>query len=132
MQKEFNQFEKVTIKRTAMNVNPLVSKRLKLQKKVLELQAEIDVLQKTQDQFEEPIKTMTGGYNTEDLVEKVIKTTEKLDNKGNPIKTTTYVFKYPETITPNEIVSQETEFINLEDTEESSTHHCTEEGCSFN
>ena len=41
---EFNKFTKAQIKRTAMNVWPMVSKRNKLQEKISEMQAEIDYL----------------------------------------------------------------------------------------
>ena len=53
-----------------------------------------------QEQYEASIKTMTGGYGTEDLVEKVIETTGAVDKNGKPIKVTKYVLKYPETVIP--------------------------------
>ena len=47
---------------------------------------------------------MTGGYTTEDLVEKVVETTSSVDKDGNPVKATKYVLKYPDTVVPTPIV----------------------------
>lgn len=100
MNKEFSKFEIAVIKRTAQNVNPMVTKKAKLMKQINELQAEYDSLTTMQEQYEASIKTMTGGYGTEDLVDKVIEDTGKTDKNGNPIKVTKYVLKYPDTVVP--------------------------------
>lgn len=100
--KKFSKFEIATIKRTAQNVNPMVSKKAKLKEQINALQAEYDQLSIMQEQYEASIKTMTGGYSTEDLVNKVIETTNTVDKNGKPIKITKYVLKYPETIIPIE------------------------------
>lgn len=88
--KELSKFEVAAIKRTAQNVNAMVTKKTKLKEKI----------EGAQEQFEVPIRKMTGGYGTEDLVEKVIEDTGKLDKDGKPIKLTKYVLKYPDTILP--------------------------------
>lgn len=98
--KKFSKFEIATIKRTAQNVNPMVSKKAKLLEQIKNLQYEYDQLNALQEQYEASIRTMTGGYSTEDLVEKVIETTNTLDKNGKPIKVTKYILKYPETIIP--------------------------------
>ncbi len=98
--KKFSKFEIATIKRTAQSVNPMVSKKAKLKEQIDALQAEYDQLNTMQEQYEASIKTMTGGYGTEDLVEKVIETTGAVDKNGKPVKITKYVLKYPETIIP--------------------------------
>ena len=98
--KKFSKFEIATIKRTAQSVNPMVSKKAKLKEQIDALQAEYDQLNTMQEQYEASIKTMTGGYGTEDLVEKVIETTSAVDKNGKPIKVTKYVLKYPETVIP--------------------------------
>lgn len=105
--KKFTKFEIATIKRTAMNVNPMVTKRAKIAEKITELSEEYDKLTKMQEQYEASIRTMTGGYGTEDLISKVIEDTGKLDKDGKPIKVTKYVWKYPETIVPPIEVSVE-------------------------
>ena len=96
---EFNKFTKAQIKRTAMNVWPMVSKRNKLQEKITEMQAEIDALQVSIDANEAAIKNLTG-YSTEDLVVRTVTDTGKVDKKGQPIKITKYDLKYPETVVP--------------------------------
>lgn len=98
--KELSKFEIAAIKRTAQNVNAMVTKKTKLKEKIDALQAEYDKIEGAQEQFEVPIRKMTGGYGTEDLVEKVIEDTGKLDKDGKPIKLTKYVLRYPDTILP--------------------------------
>ena len=103
MEKKFSKFEIATIKRTAQNVNPMVVKKTKLKEQIEALQAEYDQLSMMQEQYEASIKTMTGGYSTEDLVTKVVETTNAVDKAGRPIKITKYVLKYPETVIPTDM-----------------------------
>ena len=98
--KKFTKFEIATIKRTAQNVNPMVTKKAKIAKDILALKEEWDRLDTMQSQYEESIKTMTGGYTTEDLVVKVVEPTNSVDKNGNPIKITKYVLRYPDTVIP--------------------------------
>ena len=107
--KKFTKFEIATIKRTAQNVSPMVSKKRKIAAQMIALKEEYDNLAKMQEQYEASIRTMTGGFSTEDLVNKVVETTNSLDKNGNPIKTTKFVLKYPDTVVPptEEIPTQE-------------------------
>lgn len=118
--KKFTKFEIATIKRTAQNVSPMVSKKRKIAAQIIALKEEYDNLAKMQEQYEASIRTMTGGFSTEDLVNKVVETTNSLDKNGNPIKVTKFVLKYPDTVVPptGEIPTQ-----GVEDTteEESNT-----------
>ena len=98
--KELSKFEIAAIKRTAQNVNAMVTKKTKLKEKIDALQAEYDQIEEAQEQFEVPIRKMTGGYGTEDLIVKVIEDTGKLDTDGKPVKLAKYVLKYPDTILP--------------------------------
>lgn len=98
--KEFSKFEIATIKRTAQNVAPLVRRKNKIKEQIAKLQEEYDLLNTQQLQWEQAIVTMTGGYTTEDLVEKVVETTNSVDKDGNPVKMTKYVLKYPDTVIP--------------------------------
>lgn len=102
--KEFSKFEIATIKRTAQNVAPLVRRKTKIKEQIAKLQEEYDLLNTQQLQWEQAIVTMTGGYTTEDLVDKVIETTNSVDKDGNPVKITKYVLKYPDTVVPTPIV----------------------------
>ena len=98
--KKFTKFEIATIKRTAQNVSPMVSKKRKIAAQIIALKEEYDNLAKMQEQYEASIRTMTGGFSTEDLVNKVVETTNSLDKNGNPIKVTKFVLKYPDTVVP--------------------------------
>jgi hypothetical protein len=113
--KTFNLREITTIKRTAMNVNPLVTRKNKIKEKINQLNKEYNELQELQDTWELAIKTLTGGYTTEDLVEKVVEDTGKVDKEGKPIKVTKYVLKYPETVIP---VEQEFRGVSPEEIED--------------
>ena len=103
MEKKFTNREIAVIKRVAKNVNPMVTRKNKIEEQMKELQAEYELQSQLQEQFEAPIKTLTGGYTTEDLVEKVIETTSSFDKNGKPIRVTKYVLKYPDTIVPPEM-----------------------------
>lgn len=107
--KEFTKFEKARIKRTAQNVDQYVSKKKKLLTKVEELNKEIEELQQLIDLSDAPVKLMTGGYGVEDLIEKVVTPTDKLDKNGSVIKDVSYVFKHPDTIIPPVPVVEEVE-----------------------
>ena len=105
--KEFSKFEIATIKRTAQSVNPMVTRKNKIIDQIEELQKEWEALNAAQNQYEGAIKTMTGGFTTEDLVTKVIETTNAVDKNGKPIKVTKYVLKYPDTIIPPTVIDPE-------------------------
>ena len=115
--KELSKFEIAAIKRTAQNVNAMVTKKTKLKEKIDALQAEYDKIEGAQEQFEVPIRKMTGGYGTEDLIVKVIEDTGKLDKDGKSIKLTKYVFKYPDTILPPTMDDDDSDGV-VDDTEE--------------
>ena len=95
--KQFSNFEKAAIKRTAQNVDKFVTKKLKLEAQINKLQEEYSALVKMQEEWEAPIVSMTG-YTTEELVSKqeVILTAKD----GKTTKTYKFVLKYPETVVP--------------------------------
>ena len=103
MKKTFSKIEIAVIKRTAQNVSQFVAKKEKLDAKIAELEAEKASLQPIIDSFQGPIKEMTGGYTTEDLVVRETVHTGKMDAKtGKEITQTRFVLKYPETVIPVE------------------------------
>lgn len=103
--KEFSKFFIASLKRTAQNVNPLVRRKNKLLAQIGEMREELASIQAQIDGYQIPIKEATGGWTTEDLVERVVTETTKLDKDGKPIKMTQYVLKYPDTIVPPEIAT---------------------------
>ena len=97
-QKTFSSREIAQIKRTAQNVAPLTVKRDKVLAKVKELYAELESLDAQIDAWETAVKAMTGGYTTNELVSRVV--TETIKEDGKPVKTTTFILKYPDTVIP--------------------------------
>lgn len=106
--KNFSKIEIAVIKRTAQNVAQLVTKKEKLNAMIAELEAEKASLQPIIDSFQGPIKEMTGGYTTEDLVTREVVHTGKMDSKtGKEILQTRYILKYPDTVVPVNEAAQE-------------------------
>ena len=127
MEKKFSKIEIAVIKRTAQNVQQFVNKKEKIKaeiekvkvskqemiekyaatvdekiaKKVAKLEADIAAIQPAIDSFQGPVKYMTGGYTTEDLVTRETVHTGKFDSAtGKEIIQTRFVLKYPETVVP--------------------------------
>lgn len=100
MNKKFTKFTIAAMKRTAENVNQFIGKRDRLKAKIEELQQELSIINASIEAADSPTKMLTGGYGSEDLFDKVVTDTGKLDKNGNPIKTTKFVLKYPETVVP--------------------------------
>lgn len=118
--KEFSKFFIASLKRTAQNVYPLVRRKTKLLDEIAEKQAELISIQAQIDGYQVPIKEATGGYTTEDLITRVVLTTDKVDKDGRPIKVTQYNLTYPDTIVPDEPISEnqveENEDVNTPET----------------
>lgn len=115
MEKKFSKIEIAAIKRTAQNVATFVTKKERIDAKIAELEAEKKALQPMIDAFQGPIKEMTGGYTTEDLVQREVVKTGKFDQKtGKEIIQTRYILKYPETVVPPTAEEAPQELINME------------------
>lgn len=97
---KFSKFFIANLKRTAQSVSPLVRRKQKLQAEIAEREEELLSIQAQIDGYQAPIKEATGGFTTEDLVERVVEATDKLDKEGKPIKVTKWNLKFPETIVP--------------------------------
>ena len=88
--KEISVRQFASIKRIAMNVNPLVVKKNKLISKINELTVEIAEIEDAIEGNEMGIKTITGGLSSEVLITKTVTDSGKVDKNGNPIKVTKY------------------------------------------
>lgn len=88
------------IKNTAKSCYLLTREKEKLEKEIAEKQARLAVVKEQYDEYQAPIKRMTGGYTTEDLLDRQVTDTGKVDKDGRPIKVTNYVLRYPETVVP--------------------------------
>lgn len=100
MKKEFSKFFIASLKRTAQNVSPLVRRKQKLQAEIADREKELESIQKQLEIYEAPIKEVTGGYGTENLIVRTVEVTDKTDKDGKPIKSTKWNLKYPDTIIP--------------------------------
>ena len=120
MVKTFSKIEINTIKTIAKNVAPYAAKkervenqikeveekvaeqiRKRVAEKIEKLEAEKKSYQDIIDSMNDTVKKITNGYTTEDLVNRVVEHTGKMDEKtGKEILQTRYVLKYPETVVP--------------------------------
>ena len=90
--REFSKHEIASIKRTAQNISMMSNKRNKLNEKIAKLTEERDTIQKVIDAWEAPIKELSGGLTTEQLVDKVpVKT--GVDKNGKDIMGYKFVMK---------------------------------------
>lgn len=117
------------VKRVAMNVNPLVSKKNKLMDKISKLREEVEALNDEIMGHEMGIQALTGGFVSEDLLVKRVEVTDKVDKNGQPIKITKY--EPSEIVTFNEELKvYEIKEDNVEDSVESNDEVCdTEQNC---
>lgn len=63
-----NRFQMAAVKRTAQNTKKLVSQREKINEKMRALAAELISINEQIDAWEAPIKVMTGGYTSEQML----------------------------------------------------------------
>jgi vacuolar-type H+-ATPase subunit D/Vma8 len=70
--RELSRFELAIVKRTAQNTKTLRSKRDKLVEKIGKAQEELNVINEAIESFEAPIKTMTGGFSSEEVLSGVM------------------------------------------------------------
>ena len=105
-EKKFNKMAVSQIKNTAKSCYFLSKEKEKLEKEIAEKQARLEEVNAQYDEYQAPIKRMTGGYTTNQLLDRQVVDTGKVDKDGRPIKVTNYVLKYPDTIVPP---TQETE-----------------------
>lgn len=68
MNGELSRFELAIVKRTAQNTKSLRTKRDKLVEKIEKAQEELGVINEVIEGFEAPIKTMTGGFTSEEVL----------------------------------------------------------------
>jgi hypothetical protein len=101
--KKFDKFFVANLKRTAQMVSPMVKEKQKLQGVISEAMERISVLDSQIAKLDSNIRE-TSGFGVEELIERVVYTTHKLDKDNNPVevKTVKWELKYPETIIPTE------------------------------
>lgn len=63
-----NRFQLAAVKRTAQNTKKLVDKREKVNAQIQKLETELRCINEQIDAWETPIKVMTGGYTSEQIL----------------------------------------------------------------
>lgn len=76
MNRELSRFELAIVKRTAQNTKRLRTKRDKLVEKIEKSQEELCIINETIEGFETPIKTMTGGFTSEEVLSGIMAVAE--------------------------------------------------------
>ena len=99
-ERKFNKMAVSQIKNTAKSCYFLSKEKEKLEKEIAEKQARLEEVNAQYDEYQAPIKRMTGGYTTNELLDRQVVDNGKVDKEGRPIKVTNYVLKYPETVVP--------------------------------
>lgn len=97
---KLTKFTGAQIKRTAQNCYSITKRMEKINETINQLQEEYNELTTQYEEYNAPIKRLTGGYTSNELVDRVVTNTGKMDKNGNEIKTVQWVLKYPETIVP--------------------------------
>lgn len=100
MKKEFTTRDIARWKRLAEACYADTVKRDKLVSKITDLQKELESVNARIDLNQATVKMDTNGFTTDDIFNREIIVSEKVDKNGYPIKTPKYVLKYPETIIP--------------------------------
>lgn len=85
MEKELSRFEIAIVKRTAQNTKALRTKRDKAKAKIEALTAELQEIEAVIEKFEAPVKEITGGLTSEEVLTELAKaeaveTTAACDN----------------------------------------------------
>ena len=65
---KLNRFQMAAVKRTAQNTKKLVSQRDKINTQMRDLAAKLIQVNELIDNWEAPIKTLTGGYTSEQVL----------------------------------------------------------------
>ena len=120
--REFTKFELARLKRTAQNVEGFLKQKNKLETQKVEIEAQLEAVNKQIDLTDAPTVAMTG-YHSSEIIKKIVTPTGQIDKKGNVIKKVTFEFIYPDTIVPpiektEEEVAAETPIAETKETEE--------------
>ena len=73
MEKELTRFEVAIVKRTAQNTKALRTKRDKAKARIEALTAELQEIEAVIEKFEAPVKEITGGLTSEEVLAELAK-----------------------------------------------------------
>lgn len=78
--KELTRNEMAIVKRTAKSTKQLRDKKAKLLAKVADIQAELASIEENIEIFEKPIKHLTGGFTSEEVLNGVMDVAQAMEN----------------------------------------------------
>lgn len=78
--KELTRNELAIVKRTAKSTKQLRDKKAKLLAKVADIQAELASIEESIEIFEKPIKHLTGGFTSEEVLNGVMDVAQAMEN----------------------------------------------------
>lgn len=78
--KELSRFEMAIVKRTAQNTKTLRTKRDKLVAKIESAQVELEKINEAIEGFEKPVKDMTGGFTSEEVLKGAMEVANATEN----------------------------------------------------
>lgn len=81
--KELTRNELAVVKRTAKSTKPLRDKKAKLMAKLEEIQAEIKSIDESIEIFESPIKHLTGGFTSEEVLNGTMEVMQAVASENN-------------------------------------------------
>lgn len=127
MKKSISTRQFASVKRVAMNVNPLVVRKTKIINKINELVSEMKQIDNEIKGHETGIKSITGGMSSEQLIVKTV--TDKIDKNGNTIKITKYE-PNPAVVFFNEETKMYDIFVNDDNTNTNEVENTPETECN--
>ena len=118
MNRELSRFELAIVKRTAQNTKGLRTKRDKLVEKIEKAQEELGVINEAIEGFEAPIKTMTGGFTSEEVLAGIMAVAPEGEVEAAPeeaVKLVKEVTKAPKNIGTVNLFEEVTDDMPLKD-----------------
>ena len=88
MEKELSRFEIAIVKRTAQNTKALRTKRDKAKAKIEALTVELQEIEAVIEKFEAPVKEITGGLSSEEVLVELAKAETTEESCGSEVPAT--------------------------------------------
>lgn len=110
MEKELSRFELAIVKRTAQNTKALRTKRDKAKAKIEALTVELQEIEAVIEKFEAPVKEITGGLTSEEVLAELA----KAETAEDPTTVVGETHESEVPATPEECVSECTACENAE------------------
>ena len=93
MSKTLSTRQFAVLKRTAMNTYPLLARKERMENQIAEMTKELAVIDAQIQGAETGSRALTGGFNSLELIERIVVPSGKVDKDGREIKMTKFVAK---------------------------------------